>query len=71
MAKKAQKSELPSIVVSLILFVIGLLLLLYSDTIIKMVSIVLGIVLIVAGIVMIVRYFKEENRTLLLSLIHI
>ena len=40
MAKKAQKSELPSIVVSLILFVIGLLLLLYSDTIIKMVSIV-------------------------------
>lgn len=65
MAKKAQKSELPSIVVSLILFIIGLLLLLYSDTIIKMVSIVLGIVLIVAGIVMIVRYFKEENRTLL------
>lgn len=65
MTKETKKSELPSIVVSLILFVIGLMLLLYSDTIIKMVSIILGIVLIVAGIVMIVRYFKEDNRTFL------
>lgn len=67
MAMKTKKSEIPSIIVSLILLMIGFLLWTKSDTIIKLVSIILGIVLIVAGIVMLVRYWKTDKKTVLSS----
>lgn len=67
MAMKTRKSEIPSIIVSLILLMIGFLLWTKSDTIIKLVSIILGIVLIVAGIVMLVRYWKTDKKTVLSS----
>lgn len=61
---KMKKSTIPSIIISIILFVIGLLLLLKSDTVIKTVSIALGILIIIAGIVMLIKYFKSEVKTI-------
>ena len=60
------KKKISDILLSLLLFIIGICLLFWSDEVIKAVSILLGSLFILYGVMTIIKYFKTEPRSVLL-----
>ena len=60
------KKKIADIILSLLLFVVGICLLFWSDEVIKVVTILLGSIFILYGIRAIIKYYKLEPRSILL-----
>ena len=59
------KKKLGDILLSVLLFVIGVCLLYWSDEVIRVVTILLGSIFILYGIITIVKYLRSEPRSVL------